>query len=56
MSMTISITCDGCELTEECSTDMDSGANEIEDQLDPGWTHEPGDDRCPKCAGDGGDQ
>lgn len=50
MSMTISISCDGCNVTVETSTDYDSGANEIESALEPGWIHEGGEDFCPECA------
>ena len=50
MSMVVSITCDGCGLTEQTSTQMDSGVNEIESVLDDGWTHGTADDFCPECA------
>jgi hypothetical protein len=52
MSITISITCDGsdCGLTEETSSDLDSGTNELEAQLEPGWVHDGAENHCPKCA------
>jgi hypothetical protein len=51
MSMSVSITCDGCGLTEEASTSYESGTNEIDGALDEGWEHEGGEDFCPECAG-----
>lgn len=52
MSITISISCDGpdCDVTEETSSDMDSGTNEIETQLDEGWVHDGAENHCPTCA------
>lgn len=50
MAMTVSITCDGCSLTAETSTDHDSGTNEIDGVLDEGWVHEGGEDFCPECV------
>lgn len=49
MSMTISITCDGCDLTEETSTSFDAGTNEIESLLEEGWSHDSATDYCPDC-------
>lgn len=53
--MTVSITCDGCDLTEETSTSFDAGANEIEAQLDEGWIHNSASDFCPACVAKGFD-
>jgi hypothetical protein len=54
MAMTVSITCDGCDLTEETSTSFDAGANEIEAQLEEGWSHSSNSDYCPKGVAGGG--
>lgn len=51
--MTVSITCDGCGLTAEASTAHDSGANEIDTELEDGWTHDGGEDYCPDCSEEG---
>lgn len=56
MAMTVSITCDGCDLTEETSTSFESGANEIEAQLEEGWVHSSNSDYCPKCVEEGLDE
>lgn len=50
MTMALSITCDDCGLTVECSTDHDSGCNEIDGVLEDGWVHESSEDLCPQCA------
>lgn len=50
MAMTVSISCDGCNLTAETSTEYSAGTNKIDGVLEDGWTHEGGEDRCPKCA------
>lgn len=50
MTMSLSITCDDCGLTVECSTDHGSGCNEIDGVLEDGWVHESSEDLCPQCA------
>ena len=50
MTMTISISCDGCGLEEQNSTDHDAGTNEIDAVLEDGWTHSTGEDFCPDCS------
>ncbi|MBG0738753.1 hypothetical protein IV500_04880 [Paeniglutamicibacter antarcticus] len=50
MSMTVSISCDGCDLTEETSTSFEAGTNEIEGVLEDGWAHSNTDDFCPDCV------
>lgn len=49
MTMSVTITCDGCGLTEEASTVYEAGVNEIDGVLDDGWTHGI-EDFCPSCA------
>lgn len=50
MTMTISITCDGCGASAETSTSYEAGANEIDGALDDGWHHEGETDLCPSCS------
>tara|TARA_R110002051_G_scaffold60546_9_gene110913 strand:- start:26600 stop:26761 length:162 start_codon:yes stop_codon:yes gene_type:complete len=52
MSMMVNISCDeaGCDAYAEEPVGMDDGANAIESQLEPGWSHDSGEDFCPKHA------
>lgn len=51
--MTVPITCDGCEVAEEASTQYDSGVNEIDSVLNEGWVHNSSEDYCPACVSKG---
>lgn len=48
--MNVMITCDGCGLTAETSTQYDAGCNEIDGVLSEGWVHTSTEDFCPDCA------
>ena len=50
MTMTVTIACDDCGVSAETSAAYDAGCNEIDGALDPGWTHEGGEDFCPGCS------
>ena len=56
MTITISISCDGCGETAETPSDSTAGVNEIEGVLEPGWVHATEYDHCPNCAADFGDE
>lgn len=50
MTITISITCDGCGVTTEAPAGYEDAVDAIDEALDLGWVHLTPEDYCPNCS------